>query len=420
MSIAALIAAVAAPFAKDWISSESHKIKDIAGDQLYKAGSALTRSIRAGYDTANQSLVSYSAPGRVEPLCFIDADCAQSPMLSNVAQAALSMFTGHYLRAFAMDNATIGGVTAAARLSKFSTHRQADYLGALGLESLDDHLPFPQRQKTLPPEWKGVALEAQSVRVNPQRQREEEERRRKENVDTFREATGGQIMSNGTTKVGDLRSFDAASNLAIGKLINVEIRSEGVSVTVPVIVRMNIMTVPSDTMVHIYTSTSRDISMATRWKEFWHGKIDFWKDFVFCNDLVDAHAKNLRNDKNGFYRMMIDRRNNNMQAALVSGVPAINTASSVLILSSQTAAHIAAQYGGDLSNYKTRQKFFEQSYSMIIAVIDDRFGTTRFYTRDINEYTEVNARELEMSSKGTGPDIGDILAAYRVGSSPTL
>ena len=57
---------------------------------------------------------------------------------------------------------------------------------------------------------------------------------------------------------------------------------------------------------------------------------------------------------------------------------------------------------------------------MIIAVIDDRYGTTRFYTRDINEYTEVSARELQMFSKGTGPDIGDILAAYRVGSSPTL
>lgn len=413
MSIAALIAAVAAPFAKDWVASGAHTIKTTAGENLYKAGEALARSVRAGYDTANQSLVSYSAPGRVEPLCFVDADCAQSPMLTHVAQVTLSMFTGHYLRAFAMDNATIGGITAAARLSKFATHRQADYLGALGLESLDDHLPFPQKQKALPPEWSGVALEAQSVR-GPSGSSMDEKRK------ALREITGAPVITSGGTRVGDLRGIDTASNIAIGKMINVEIRSDNACITVPVIVRMNIMTVPSETMVHIYTSTSRDISLATRWKEFWHGKIDFWKDFVWCNDLIDAHAKNLRADKNGFYRMMIDRRNNNMQAALVSGVPAINTASSVLILSSQTAAHIAAQFGGDLSNFKIRQKFFEQSYSMIIAVIDDRFGTTRFYTRDINEYTEVNARELEVSSKGNGPDIGDILAAYRVGSSPTL
>lgn len=418
MSISLLIAAVAAPFAKEWVSSGASAVKEMAGPQLYKAGSALTSSLRAAHDTKNQSLVSYSAPGRVEPLCFIDADVSQSPMLSNVAQACLSMFAGHYLRAFAMDNVTIAGVSAAARLSKFATHRQADYLGAIGLESIDDHLPFPKTRKAMPPEWKGLGLEAAPIKQSIKKSEDDAEE--KANI-ARRELMGlpGQQIKGGS-KTMDLKPIEAHSNLAIGKMINVEIRSNSDSVTVPVLIRMNIMTVPTETMVHIYTSTTRDISLATRWKEYWNGRIDFWKDFVLCNDLVDAHAKNLRNDKNGFYRMMIDRRNNNMTAAMLSGVPAINTASSILILSSQTAAHIAAQYGGDLSNFKVRQKFFQESYSMIIAVIDDRFGTCRFYTRDISEYTEVNARELEQSSRGTGPDIGDILAAYRVGSSPTL
>ena len=417
MSLSALIAAVAAPFAKDWISSGAQTIKATAHHKLYDAGTALTRSLRAGFDTANKSLVSYSSPGRVEPLCFIDAECSQSPMLSDVAQVTLSMFAGHYLRAFAMDNCTIGGVTAAQRLSKFATHRDVDYLAAIGLEGLTDHLPF--HGKKVPPEYTTAALEA--APINPRgnaadKRREEEELR---NRQLRRDVTGAGPLVNGSAKA-DIRNFDAASNLAIGKLINVEVVADSARVTVPVIVRMNIMTVPTETMVHIYTSNTKDISLANRWKEYWYGKIDFWKDFVFCNDLVDAHAKNLRDDKSGFYRMMIDRRSNNMTAAMVSGVPAINTASSILVLSSQTASQIAAQHGSDLADYKTRQRFFEQSYSMIIAVIDDRYGTTRFYTRDINEYTEVSARELQMSSKGTGPDIGDILAAYRVGSSPTL
>lgn len=414
MSLSVLIAAVAAPFAKEWVSSGAHTIKEVAGEKLFSAGSDLTRAIRAGYDTSKQSLVSYAAPGRVEPLCYIDSETAQSPMLSDVAQVCMSMFCGHYLRAFAMDNCTISGVTAAQRLQKFATHRQADYLAAIGIEGLVDHLPFGN--KSIPPEYTKAALEAMPVNKTPEV--------KKTATDAEKQAAlRGILGTTSPTKGGakaDVRDFDAASNLAIGKLLNVEISSDGVSATVPVIVRMNIMTVPTETMVHIYTSSSKDISFANRWKEFWHGKIDFWKDFVFCNDLVDAHAKNLRNDKNGFYRMMIDRRNGNMAAAMISGVPAINTASSILILSSQTAAAIAGQYGGDLADYRTRQRFFEQSYSMIIAVVDDRYGTTRFYTRDINEYTEVSARELQRSSKGTGPDIGDILAAFRVGSSPTL
>ena len=422
--LATLIAAVAAPFAKDWVSSEAHKIKDLAGDNLYKAGSALTRSIRAGYDTANKSLVSYGKPGRIEPLCFIDAATVNSPMLSDVAQVTLAQYSGHYLRAVTLDNASIAGVSVSQRLAKFATHRDVDYLAAVGIEGLTDHLPFPPKQ--LPAEYAGVALEAMTINPNrgggakTQAQLDNEaEQRTNAGMYGVNKFLGAETPGNSTARA-DTKNFDAQSNLAIGKMLNVTVTSDGHSITVPVIVRMNIMTIPTDTLTHIYTSAARDISLPARWKEFWNGRIDFWKDLVYTSDLIDAHANQLKNDKTGFYRMMIDRRNNNMTSAMLSGVPAVNTSSAVLILNSQTAAHIGAYFGGDLADYATRQKFFKTSYSMIIAVIDDRFGTTRFYTRDINEWTELRAQELKQSSKGNGPDVGDILAAYRVGNSPTL
>jgi hypothetical protein len=54
----------------------------------------------------------------------------------------------------------------------------------------------------------------------------------------------------------------------------------------------------------------------------------------------------------------------------------------------------------------------------MMAVISQRRGRVRFYTRGIPEHTEVGERDLKGMAKGSsGPDVGDILAAFRAGSS---
>lgn len=419
MILSSLLVGLGATAAQKVVNDAANNVRVLAGDSMMDAIGQVGRTARAGIDTRKQSLVSYAAPGRVEPVCYVDAEAAESPMLPSLLQAELSIFAGYWLRAFAMDNTTIGGVSVASRLERYATHRAPDYLGAIGLESLDSFLPFDKKLKSVPEPFKvQAALEAASINQNKPKPKTDEEKGR----DALRTIVGSPTVDGKATtgKASTVSDFADEASMAVGKIFNVDVVQDQAKVTVPVIIRMNVMFVPTETMVHIYTSSSQDIGMSSRAVQWWRGRIDFWRDLVMSQDLIDAHKKNLRADKSGFYQMMLKRRSDNVNAALVSGVPSAAAASTIIIMSKNTADEIGSQLGGKISDFRIRQRFFEQGYAMLMAVIDDRHGSVRLYTRDIAEYSDVSARALEASSRGTGPNVGDILSAFRAGQSPIL
>ena len=418
MILTAILAAFGGSAAQSAINKAADAVRAHAGQSIMDGMSTAARTARAGAATRSQSLVSYSAPGRLEPVCYVDASCSDSPMLPALLQAELSIFMGFWLRAFQLENTRIDGVSVAAKLERFSTHRAPDYLGAIGIEDIDSFLPFDKKLQNIPIEYKeAAALEAASIRGSGNSNKPT-------NLNSNAKALLGQENHTGTSgggKFGANDAFDNDANMAVGRIFNVEIVSDQVRQTVPVVVRMNIMFVPTETMIHIYTSSSQDISPSSRVRQWWRGRIDFWRDLVMAQDLIDAHKKNLRSDTSGFYQMMLKRRSDNVNAALVSGVPSAAASSTIIIISKQTADDIAAKLGnGGLHDFAIRQKFFQQGYAMLLAVIDDRRGKVRLYTRDLAEWSDVDADGLKNSSRGTGPNVTDILSAFRAGSSPMI
>lgn len=414
---------------------------------------------------ADSSLVGYTQVGRVEPTVLIDEACRNSPMLPDVAQIAQSQFTGYLLRAFSLHNISISNVSVAQRLEPFSTHRSASTALALsmraGMESFEDRLFVEGDTRELPEDVLEIAQESMSEaektyereKARLQAQFEHQSRMQSaadarsasaQSAKDAREAADKAVRdaseyakSAADKKAGELadaknmdKGFDVgaakvvdmseAANLAVGKMVNVTITSNGNSVNVPLAVKLNCFFMASMPLLHILSSGSQDISFSARWKKWWHGGIDFWKDLVMCQDLIDAHSKNLKADKTGIYLQMMQRRSSNSKAAMVSGMPSANSASNIVILSADSAASLELRIGGKLKDFKTRQRIFQEGYGMLLFVIDDKWGRVRIYTRDIPEFTEVSERDIKASAKGTGPDIGDILSAFRAGSSPRL
>lgn len=414
---------------------------------------------------ADGSLVGYTQVGRVEPLVLIDEACRNSPMLPDVAQIAQAQFTGYLLRAFSLHNISISNVSVAQRLEPFSTHRSASTALALsmrpGMESFEDRLFVEGDTRELPEDVLEIAQESMSEaekiyeREKARLQAQYDHQTRLQSAADARSATAQAAkdfkeaeakklrdaadaataldlkkereLSDARKKdtdfeVGAAKVIDMAeaSNLAVGKMVNVTITANGNSVNVPLAVKLNCFFMASMPLLHILASGSQDISFSARWKKWWHGGIDLWKDLVMCQDLIDAHSKNLKADKTGIYLQMMQRRSGNSKAAMVSGMPSANSASNIVILSSDSAAALELRIGGKLKDFKTRQRIFQEGYGMLMFVIDDKWGRVRIYTRDIPEFTEVSERDIKASAKGTGPDIGDILSAFRAGSSPRL
>jgi hypothetical protein len=90
------------------------------------------------------------------------------------------------------------------------------------------------------------------------------------------------------------------------------------------------------------------------------------------------------------------------------------------VISDETAIKLESTLGGKLSDFKTRQKAILETSLMFVAVVDKEWERVTIYTRGFRDPIQLNARDLKTQAKGTGPDINEILKAYRLGSTPSL
>lgn len=210
------------------------------------------------------------------------------------------------------------------------------------------------------------------------------------------------------------------ANLSVGKQFSVEITDGNHSASIPVSVRLMASSLPSANLVHILSLNNTDNTVMGRYHKWRAGRIEFIKDLVMCQDIIDAHRKNLMADKDGIYTNLVKRSRNNGLATIFSGNPSVATASNLVVMSSDTAAKLELEINGKLDDFKTREKVFKETYLMIVAVIDKQWERVTFYHRGISERTEVGMRDIKAANKGNGPDVSEILKAYQVGHSPSL
>ena len=210
------------------------------------------------------------------------------------------------------------------------------------------------------------------------------------------------------------------TNLSVGKMFSVEI-TDGISKgTFPVSVRLIASALPTSSMIHILTIGNKDLSGKERWHGFKSGRLDFIKDLIFCQDLIDEHRRNLIKDKEGVYSEMVRRSSNNKIAGTFTLNPSIATASNIAVISDTTADQLELHLNGKISDFKIRQKMMENTYLMILAVIDKEWERVTIYHRGLHLPTEVSVRDMRAANKGSGIDVGSVLAAYRMGNSPNI
>lgn len=357
-------------------------IVDEAGLAVFRKISDLWSGARA------DSLIDYTKVARVEPIVLIDTDCMllDTAELTAIQESLLSIFAGYYLQAVNIST-TVGKVEVFGHLDRLNPSRDAlnsagDTAGwLLAQESYEHRLPMPGNQ---------IAMEAEQERSE---------------------------VALGRDTVKELKEL---SNLSVGKMLHVEITDGLHKATVSVAVRLLASSLPTERLVHILSVGSEDTSMRGRYHEWRAGRLDFIRDLCLCEDLIEEHRKNLIEDKTGIYGAILKRARGNSLSTIFSGNPSIATASNLVIMSSDSARQLEAKVGGKLSNFGIRQKVFKNTYMMIMAVVDKEWGQVTFYHRGIQHPTEVSIAALKSSSKGSGPDVSDILKAYQVGSAPSL
>lgn len=372
-------------------------------------GSVLTglKSILGWFTRVNDvqkadSLIRFTKSTRVEPIVMVDQSLVHLPYITDVMQTLSSIFSAYYLQAASL-MVNIDRINVPRLLDTLNPTRDvadatavriADTVSGESLLSLESY------QYALP----GVSKN----RITP-----------KKHVSMEADGSAENTASVNAGKLG--KGISEAINLSVGRMLEVTVSaSDNRKATFPIMVRLISTIVDSKILVHILGDNSRDVTLKERFHSWRAGQIEFWRDLVLCQDLIDEHRRALIEDKSGSYDEILRRRRNNNTAAIMSMTPSVANASNMMVISKATAKQLEADIGGRLTDYQKRQQIFASTYLMILVVVDPQWEQITFYHRGISVPTEVSARELKTANKGSGPDVAEILKAYTMGNQITI
>jgi hypothetical protein len=295
-----------------------------------------------------------------------------------------------------------------------------DTLDAISRQQIQDGIDTPARR-----EAKALADAAIKARVEAAFPKDTPEQRMKRALEDaeirkFVEDTYSKIpedVSSISTKDVSKMVTDVA-NLAVGKVIEVTITENEHTARIPVTIRMRVTSMPSPVLVETLAVGGVDVTAGSRWKAFRAGELGFWSDIVLAQDRIDAHRNAIRKDTSGYYNAVYQRANKNLSAELLGAGPSVGNASAIIVLTEQTRQDLERKIGGRLSDYKTRQNIFINTFSMLMCVVDPEWETVTIFHRGIQMPTELNIKYITSSAKGTGPDVAEIMKAYQLGNAP--
>lgn len=379
------------------------------------------------------SIIEFSAVTRFEPRTLVDSTLDNSEELVQVLQSVNTLFAAYLLQAIAI-NDTVGNIEIIKHLDKFNPNRQDiktnyDFKPVIGLESYDSKPANlnPDLYRFGLPSMEDIGAKIDRVvdeigdaykkgqgkgkKLNEYR---DEAARLTGTVDTTTDDSSVGTHGNAVKEVLS-NDFD----LSVGKLFSVEIRSGDQCAQVPVSVRLMVQRASSAAMVDILKFGSNVETIEDRVDRWKMGELEFWRDIVFCQDLIDEHKKALTRDKTGHLQDLMKRAETNRKASRKTGTPSVGTASSIYVISKDTAKAAERALLGKLDNPKVRQKMFENTYSMILVVMDTQWRRATIYHRGIPTPTELTFNELKAAArKGSGTDVMEILRAFKQSEAP--
>lgn len=218
-----------------------------------------------------------------------------------------------------------------------------------------------------------------------------------------------------------IREIKDASNQAVGKVLNVTLTLDGKRVTIPVTVRLIAVPASPERVGSIMAGKKMDQDFASRWKRWRAGRIEFFKDLILCQDLIDEHKKRLMEDDGGVLMAIEQRKTQQTKASIANEDLSIADATNIFIISKDVEKIIEKTIGGKLSSPGVRNKIFAQTYGMIFVVIDKAYERIIIYTRGVAMPATFSFRDLRNKTRNSSDGgVMDLLRQLSMGNPPTF
>lgn len=357
----------------------------------------------------DSSLTSITKLTRAEPLTIISQDCSNLEELPDLLNTLTSVYSGYFLQAVSLMT-RINDVEVVRILDRLNPDRDSTgFLLQSRMTTESAHNLLAEHYRYSLPTRQVLATEAALGAVAPHE--------------------GGPVE--------DVRQYDRqidqtsvktiyeTANLAVGKLLNVAItvtdqNGNAKTVNVPVSVRLSPALLNNESLVHIFTHRKEDTGLVERYHSWRAGRISLIKDMIFCQDLINEYRRAAIADKTGTLNEIVRRVNNARSFGLLTKNPSLAVASNIYVLSKHAAQQIEAKVGQQFKNPQGREKILENTYAMIIAVVDPEWDQVTLYFNGIAYPSTFKLGALKNANKNKGPDVADIMKSLLEGKAPTF
>ena len=388
---------------------------------------------------ASNSMTQYTKSTRSEPITMIDTTLSSMEELPDLMMTLTSIYAAMYAQSFSIAiNQEIGDIKVLQTLDQINPNRsKMEGVLALasgfsvGAESMQLKLP-DYRNPTVSTE-SVISFEANGPKVSTT-----EKNRGVHGALTYGVNAGKWVTTKNEDdeevntlvepefdKVSHSADIDAVSkfmsNMSTGILFEVSVDANGRSVKIPISVRLLANKMASDIMVSLFTAAVKNRTAKERYREWRAGGLSFWNDVILCKDILRENRKNLIKDSTGMFSEVLRRKSSNQIVGALSGNPSISQISNILIVSDDTVNQFERESGKKIKNSGTRDLIFNNTQTLILAVVNRTRETVTLYYHDISVPTTVTYRDLKSSGgKGGTPDVMEIIKAFQMGNGINL
>jgi len=345
--------------------------------------------------------VSKIAP--IEPITLVSSNLSSTKELYNVLHGVLNIYAAYYMQAVGILSAQLADVRILKILDKVNPDRDIKTMLTSGYIAAES---FVNSTLTLKNCKYGFPVPGTTVAT--------------EHI--FDEDEGTHLG----TSIQRLETFEKLGS-AVGKVVEVKFKvrpadskSVGDETTIPVVVKLDTMIIPSDVLSTILVSNKNEITLGSRFEQAIRGRIGFIKDFILCSDLIKTQKKTMIKDPTGAYAALLKRINNSRIYSALSGNISLAGVSSIVVISDEDENLIQRFIGGKLTNEQTRDIVFDNTSAMMIVVVSEAWERVTIYIRDTSSYSQSSFDAFKGSADKGNNNIGDILKSLTAGQAPSF
>lgn len=386
----------------------------------------------------SNSMTQYTKSTRSEPITMIDTSLSSMEEMPDLMMTLTSIYAAMYAQSFSIAiNQEIGDIKVLQTLDQINPNRsKMEGVMALasgfnvGMESNQLMLPnytaghVPQKS-TITFESIDASAKNRGLHGLVTNGRDTSELKLDENGDPVMkdgEAVRVQPTFDSVSHGTDIESITKfMSNMSTGLLFEVTVEADRRSVKIPISVRLLANKMAPDIITSLFTAAVKNRTAAERYHEWRSGGLSLWNDVILCKDILRENRKNLIKDSSGMFSEVLRRKSNNQIVGAMSGNPSISQISNILIVSTETVDRFERDTNKKIKHEKTRDLIFNNTQTLILAVVNRTRETVTLYYHDISVPTTVTFKDLKgAGGKGGTPDVMEIIKAFQMGNGINL